>query len=125
MWLLPASVRLLACTEPADLRRSFSGLSLLVRSLMHQDPLDGHIYIFFNKTADQVRLLYFERGGYCIWAKRLEAGRFKVPWKDKFSGATWQLSPVDLALILEGIDLAGSRRSKRWQPISATGDNRV
>jgi len=101
------------------MRRSFSGLSLLVRSLMHQDPLDGHIYIFFNKAADQVRLLYFERGGYCIWAKRLETGRFKVPWQGQFSGVTWRLEAVDLALILEGIDLAGSRRRARWMPVAS------
>ena len=80
MLTLPPSVKVWAATEPVDCRKSFTGLSTLVRSTLKLDPLSGHVFCFFNRSGDQVRLLYWDRSGYCVVAKRLERGRFKTPW---------------------------------------------
>ena len=80
MLSLPPSVRILACTQPADMRRSFDGLAGMVRAVMADDPLSGHLFVFFNRRGDHVRILYFDRNGYCLVCKRLERGRFRLPW---------------------------------------------
>ena len=118
---LPPSVKLWACTEPEDFRKSFSGLSQAVRSVMRDDPLSGHVFCFFNRRRDQMRLLYWDRSGYVLVGKRLEKGRFKVPWEPgTLLTEKWELEPSELVLILEGIELKGSRRRRRWSP-SARG----
>jgi len=58
------------------LRKSFDGLSALVRNALGRDPMDGSLYVYVNRKATQMRVLYFDRSGYCVWGKRLEAGRF-------------------------------------------------
>ena len=61
---------------PADMRKSFDGLSALARNAMGFDPLSGHLFVFINRRATQIKVLYFDRSGFCVWAKRLEAGCF-------------------------------------------------
>lgn len=122
MLSLPPSVRVLACTRPADMRRSFDGLAGMVRGVMADDPLSGHLFVFFNRRGDHVRLLYWDRNGYCLVAKRLERGRFCLPWSPGAHDRNGlALESAELALILEGIDLAGSRRRPRWVRGSAQG----
>ena len=122
MWNFPPSVRLLACTTPVDFRKGFNGLPAIVRSRLHANPLDGHVYVFFNRRGDQVRLLYWDRNGYVLSGKRLERGRFKVPWRGKLVGSKWVLEAAELGLILEGIELSGAKRRARWSPArSITG----
>lgn len=60
--------------QPCDMRRSFDGLSAMVRHELRADPCDGSLYCFINRRATQMRVLYFDRSGFCVWAKRLEAG---------------------------------------------------
>jgi transposase len=64
----------------AHSRKSFDGLQALVRHGLGEDPLSGGLYVFINRRATQMRVLYFDRSGFCIWAKRLEAGRFVSDW---------------------------------------------
>ena len=66
--------------EPVDMRKSFDGLYALVRNGLKLDPLSGHLFAFVNRRATQIRVLYFDRSGWCLWAKRLEAGRFIGDW---------------------------------------------
>ena len=117
MLTLPPTVKIWACTEPEDFRKSFSGLSIAVRAVMGANPLSGHIFCFFNRRRDQVRLLFWDRSGYCLVGKRLEKGRFRVPWE---AGATvdnrFELEAAELTLILEGIELKGAGRRPRWEP---------
>lgn len=69
MLSLPLPVRILVCTKPADMRRSFDGLAALVREHLGADPLSGHLFVFRNKRGDRVKLLYWDEDGYAIWYK--------------------------------------------------------
>lgn len=77
MLSLPASVRVYLSTAPADLRRSFDGLCVLVEQVFGREPLDGHLFLFLNRRRDRIKILYWDRDGLALWYKRLEAGTFQ------------------------------------------------
>ena len=99
-------------TEPADLRKSFDGLEALVRHHLGQDPLSGRWYVFVNRRRSMVKLLGFEPGGYFIWSKRLEQGRFALAAVP--GHAAISLTRTDLIAMIDGIDVTVRRRRKRW-----------
>lgn len=124
MLSLPLPVRVFLCTEPADMRKSFDGLATLVRERLGQDPLSGDLFVFRSKRGDRVKLLYWQEDGYAIWYKRLEEGVFRFPTLPADPAAcryavvgTHGLSirSADLAMLLDGVDLASVKRSKRYQ----------
>ena len=94
------------------MRRSFDGLSALVKTRLQEDPLSGHLFVFLNRRRTLMKVLYYDRGGYCVWSKRLEQGRFhgyelgpgKVP-----------MDMTRLQLMVAGIDLKKARQLKRYQ----------
>jgi transposase len=91
----------------------------MVREFLGQDPLSGHLFLFLNRRRDRVKILFWERDGMVIWYKRLEAGTFQqldpAARADHASGtAGLELTATDLALLLNGIDLATARRRKRY-----------
>jgi transposase len=96
------------------MRKSFDGLAALVTDHLQHDPLSGHLFIFSSKRRDRLKLLYYERGGYAIWYKRLEEGTFAAP-QASGDGQSIEMSAEDLSLILSGIDLAGARRRRRYE----------
>jgi transposase len=101
------------------MRKSFDGLFGMVREFLGQDPLSGHLFLFLNRRRDRVKILFWERDGMVIWYKRLEAGTFQqldpAARADHASGpAGLELTVTDLALLLNGIDLATARRRKRY-----------
>jgi transposase len=111
---LPPSVRIYVATSPADMRKSFDGLSALARSVVNQDPMSGHLFVWFNRRGDQVRILFWDRTGYAILAKRLERGTFRLA-KAPAEGATHvMVDAAELTLLLEGIDLSHAKRRRRW-----------
>jgi transposase len=95
--MLPAfsRVRVFVYSEPCDMRSGISRLTGLVRSGMNQDPLNGHCYCFLNRRRNQVKVLYWDRSGYCIWMKKLTKGTFTY-----LSGG--QLNPAEFFALLEG-----------------------
>jgi len=109
----PPSVRVYLAAQPADMRRSFDGLAAMTAEVLGQDPLSGHLFVFRNKRGDRVKILYWDRSGYCLWYKRLEAGVFRFP---AAAGGSVEIEAADLALLLEGIDLAGAARRRRFVP---------
>jgi transposase len=117
MLMLPPTVRVLVCTQPVDMRKSFDGLAGAARTLMAQDPLSGHLLVFFNRRGDHARVLFWDRNGFCLICKRLEKGTFRLPWAHGTDlSRHHEVEPAELALILEGIDLRGARRRERWSP---------
>lgn len=109
---LPGKVFL--CLSPADMRKSFDGLSELVRTGLGGDPLSGHLFVFRNARGDRLKLLYWDADGLAIWAKRLERGTFQFPPASSATAGV-EVTPTDLALILGGIDLASARRRPRYR----------
>lgn len=111
MLSLPPSVRIFLCTQPTDMRRSFDGLAALTREVLQQEVFSGHLFVFFNRRRDRTKILYWDRSGLALWAKRLERGVFTLPVAHEPSVV---LSAAELALILEGIDLNGAKRQRRY-----------
>jgi transposase len=111
MLMAPPSVRVFVASVPVDLRRSFDRLAACTEELLRQDPLSGHLFVFRNRPGDRVKILYWDRTGYCLWYKRLEKGTFRLP-----SGPGGvEVTAAELVLLLEGIDLAGARQRKRFR----------
>lgn len=112
---LPPSVQLYVYTEACDMRKSFDGLAALVEHGLERDPLSGHLFCFFNRRRDRCKILWYDYGGYALYCRRLERGRFRVPDAKPGERAV-TMRAAELALILEGIDLRGARRRRVWRP---------
>ena len=116
MLTLPPSVRVYVARGPVDLRKQFDGIALLVSQSLRLEARSGHLFVVFNRRGDQVRILFWDRNGYCLLAKRLERGVFRLPWEREQSDGHVEIEAAELALILEGIDLRGAKRRRRWEP---------
>jgi transposase len=115
---LPASVRVYLCTSPCDMRRSFDGLHALVTDAMQLNAFEGHLFVFGNRRRDRVKILYWDRDGFAVWAKRLEEGTYAMPFEDGGESRR-EIMAQELGAILSGIDLSQARRRKRYQRRSA------
>ena len=116
MLSLPPSVRLFVATAVVDGRRGPDSLMALVRDVLGHDIFEGHLFIFFTRRRDRVRIIYWDRNGIAMWTKRIELGRFRFQSAGDESVNVRAIEAAELALILEGIDLRGARRRPRWQP---------
>ena len=111
-------------TAPVDMRKSFDGLSAIVKNGFKKNPLDGTFFVFINRPADRLKILSWERDGYALWYKRLEAGRFRIPVALTSEGEPVALiSAAQLAMILEGIEPIIIKRQKRFS-LKSTEQNR-
>ena len=81
MFFPEGQIRVFLYGKPVDMRNSFDGLYALARHGLQQDPLNGQLFAFINRRATQMRVLYWDRSGWCLWSKRLEAGRFIRDWR--------------------------------------------
>ena len=114
---LPASVRVYLCTSPCDMRRSFDGLHALVTGAMQLDAFAGHLFVFANRRKDRVKILYWDRDGFAVWAKRLEEGTYATPFGE--DEARREITAQELGALLSGIDLSSAKRRKRYRRGSA------
>lgn len=105
--------RIWLCTQPTDMRRSFDGLSALVRNHLGEDPTSGHWFAFINRRRTQMKLLAFEEGGYCVWSKRLEQGQFAT--LGSAGSEKRALSRMEFLALLEGVDMVIKRQRKRYK----------
>jgi transposase len=112
MLSLSPAVKLWYCTQPVDMRLGFDGLFALVQGRLQADPLSGHLFVFRNRTADRIKVLYWGGHGLCLWCQRLEAGRYHFP-PVAAEQTRLQLTAAQFQMILEGIDLT-ARRFKRF-----------
>jgi transposase len=98
---LPAGTRIWIAAGVTDLRRGFTGLSGIVQTALQENPFSGHVFVFRGRRGDLIKVLWFDGDGLCLFAKRLERGRFI--WPQATSG-TVALTPAQLSMLLEGID---------------------
>jgi len=109
---LPDSVKILLFTEPTDMRKGFDGLSGLVK-VAGGDVYSGHLFVFVSRRRDRAKILTFQKGGFVLWYKRLERGRFTPVGSTE---EQVELDATQLAMLLDGIDVRRVRQPKRWQP---------
>ena len=109
------TVSLFLYTEPTDMRKSFDGLSGIVRSELEADPTDGSCFLFVNRRRDRLKILHFDGAGYWLYYRLLEAGTFEVIASE---GPCVQIDPTQLAMLLGGVSLVGVRKRKRYQRAS-------
>lgn len=102
--MLPGKVRVLVANEPVDFRKTYDGLCGVVRDRLGEDPQSATLFVFRNKRADQVRILWWDRNGFAIWMKRLERDTFR--FSSLSGGRACSISQSDLALLLEGAVVA-------------------
>ena len=109
--MLPPAVKIFMCGQPTDMRRSFDRLAEMTRTVLLQDPFSGHLFVFFNRPCDRVKILFWDTCGFCLYYKRLEKGYFRPP---QTGGDRTEIGVAELTLVLEGIELAGAKRQKRF-----------
>jgi len=114
MLTLPPSVRIYVATTPVDARKSFDGLSAIIESEFGHDPLQGHLYVFLNRRGHQVQMIFWDRSGYCIVKKRLTEGTFRLVRAATGEASHVESDAAELSLMLEGIELRGAKRRKRF-----------
>jgi len=93
----------------ADMRKGFDGLSGIVRDELSEDPMNGTLFVFLNRSRDKIKILYWDSDGYAIWTKRLERGCFVIP-----SNGSGVVGRSELALLLDGVSVKILKRSARW-----------
>lgn len=111
MFFPESQARIWLCTTPTDMRKSYNGLSALVKNALQDNPLSGEMFVFVNRRQNQMKVLYFDRCGYCIWSKKLEQGQFVIRGSP---GGKRQLNWTELKLLLDGIEIKKSRQYKRY-----------
>lgn len=115
MLTLPPSVKIYVAAQPVDARKSFDGLSTLIEAEFGLEPLSGHLFVFLNRRGHVVQMIFWDRNGFCIVKKRLEAGTFKLARVVEDGATHVELDSAELAMMLEGIELAGATRRKRYK----------
>ena len=114
MMHLPASVRMYLCASACDMRKSFDGLHAVVAQSMELDAFAGHLFVFANRRRDRIKILYWDRDGFAVWAKRLEEGTYAMPFGDA-AEKRLEITAAELGAILSGIDLGNAKRRKRYR----------
>lgn len=111
MFFPEGSVRIFLHERPVDMRKSFDGLYALVKHVLGEDPLSGGLFVFTNRRGNYLKALYFDRTGFCIWAKRLERGVFLRCHSGALKRA---MSYTELKMLLEGIERKDIRQRMRF-----------
>jgi transposase len=104
--MIPPSVRIFVCTAPVDMRKSFDTLAFAVKSLLGKDPRSGALFVFANKRANRMKVLWWDKTGYAMLCKRLHHAVFRIPKADAPENIGVSICANELALILEGIQLS-------------------
>lgn len=110
MFFPEGQIRVYLYGAPCDMRKSFDGLTGLVKNAMCKDPLSGHLFVFVNRRGNVLKSLYWDRSGFCVWAKRLEQGSFISNWQ-RTSGR--EMDCTQLKLLLEGIEKTSQKKRYR------------
>ena len=116
VFVLSPQTKVFLARQVTDMRKSFRGLLVLTEAVLRQDPVSGHLFVFVNRRRDLPKILHWDGSGYWIWYRRLERGTFQLPTTDAGEEqASIELTPAQLSLILEGIDLTSVRQRLRYR----------
>ena len=108
------AARIWLAAEAADMRCGFDRLAERVKTVIGEDPLSGHLFVFRSRRGDRLKILAWDRDGFVLWYKRLEAGVFKLPRVEQGSRSV-ELRASELAMVLDGIDVSKLKRVPRYQ----------
>lgn len=115
MLSISPSIRIFVHALPTDMRKSFDGLYAIVTQAFGKDVLHGDYFVFLNRPRNRCKILFWERDGLVVWAKRLECGSFQVPGGMDTASLTIEVDSVTLAMMIGGVDLNTGKRRKRYQ----------
>ena len=111
-----SDVRIFLCTTPTNMNYSFDRLMGRAQEIFQQDPCSGHLFLFLNRSRDRIKILFWDRDGFCIFYKRLEAGTFQLPeFQSDQQGI--ELTYSQLTNLLGGLDLKSGRRRRRYRRV--------
>lgn len=107
---LSSTTRVYLALGATDMRKAIDGLSILVEGSMDLDPFSGHLFVFCNRSRTNLKILYWERNGFCLWQKRLEKHRFKWP---ENAAEVVEIGTRELLFLLEGLDFGALKPHER------------
>jgi transposase len=119
MFNISPSIRIFVHALPTDMRKSFDGLCAIVSQAFGKDVLHGDYFVFLNRPRDRCKILFWDRDGLVVWAKRLERGSFQVPSGRDAASLTIEVDSVTLAMMLGGVDIETGKRRKRYLTAAA------
>jgi transposase len=114
MLTLSPRVKVFLALAPTDMRKGFDTLAALVQETLELDPLSGHLFVFRSRRGDRLKILCWDTAGYTLWYRRLEAGTFRFPAPQE-GQVSLAISPTELAMLIDGVELASVRRRPRYQ----------
>lgn len=120
MLSLPPGIQVFMAVDAVDMRKSFDGLSAAVETVFERNLLDGHLFLFLNRKRDRIKILWWDRDGKVIWAKRLEQGSYEMPQHEPGTKRL-QLDATQLALLLGGVKLDAPQRKRYVLPQTKAG----
>ena len=118
------TTRIWLAVEATDMRCGFDRLAERVSSVISQDPLSGHLFVFASRRHERLKILTWDRDGYVLWYKRLEAGVFKLPRVEPGVRSV-ELRASELAMMLDGIDMTKLKRTPRYRRTNASNKEKV
>jgi transposase len=120
MFLLSPQTKVFLAKGATDMRKSFRGLSIITEATLEQDPGSGHLFVFVNRRRDMLKILHWDGSGFWIWYRQLEKGTFQLPQPATANDSGIELTPSQLSMILDGIDLSSARQRMRYRPMAVT-----
>lgn len=121
MFLLSPQTKVFLARDATDMRKSFRGLVAVTEAVLQEDPTSGHLFVFVNRRRDMMKILHWDGAGFWIWYRQLERGTFQLPAPQMLDDASGiELTPSQLTLILDGIDLSSARQRLRYRELAET-----
>jgi transposase len=121
MFLLSPQTKVFLAKDATDMRKSFRGLVAVTEAVLQEDPTSGHLFVFVNRRRDMMKILHWDGAGFWIWYRQLERGTFQLPDQETLDYASGiELTPSQLTLILDGIDLRSARQRLRYHELVET-----
>ena len=118
------TTRIWLAVEATDMRCGFDRLAQRVSAVISQDPLSGHLFVFASRRHERLKILTWDRDGYVLWYKRLEAGVFKLPRVEQ-GARSIELRASELAMMLDGIDMTKLKRTPRYRRTNTSNKEKV